>query len=71
MNADGRYQLVPLDARGRYHSVVVPGFWLRPEWLWQDPSPDVSLLLAMIATDALRGRVDAAEAMKRAEVENE
>jgi hypothetical protein len=50
---------------------VVPGFWLRPEWLWQDPSPDVSLLLAMIATDALRGRVDAAEAMKRAEVENE
>jgi Uma2 family endonuclease len=24
---------------GRLHSVVLPGFFLRPEWLWSDPMP--------------------------------
>jgi Uma2 family endonuclease len=24
---------------GELHSQAVPGFWLRPEWLWQDPRP--------------------------------
>jgi hypothetical protein len=22
------------------HSGVLPGFWLRPAWLWQEPLPD-------------------------------
>jgi Uma2 family endonuclease len=36
--------------RGKYHEVrprkgalsseALPGFWLRPEWLWQEPRPD-------------------------------
>jgi Uma2 family endonuclease len=26
--------------KGKYHSVVLSGFWLRPEWLWQEPRPD-------------------------------
>jgi hypothetical protein len=39
-----------LDSRGKYrdirprkglvHSRILPGFWLDPEWLWQDPLPD-------------------------------
>jgi hypothetical protein len=29
-----------LDGReGVYHSEALPGFWLRVEWLWQEPLP--------------------------------
>ena len=52
--ADGKYQEVLLDADGRYHSAVLPGFWLRPDWLWQDPLPNVMTTLATIAPEAVR-----------------
>ncbi|MHB1426525.1 MAG: Uma2 family endonuclease [Gemmataceae bacterium] len=26
--------------KGELHSKVLAGFWLRPEWLWQEPRPD-------------------------------
>jgi hypothetical protein len=29
-------------------SQVLPGFWLRPEWLWQDPRPEEIVFLAAI-----------------------
>ena len=29
--------MVMPEAEGIYHSVVVPGFWLRVDWLWQTP----------------------------------
>ena len=48
LGADGRYEAAPLDADGRYHSRVVPGFWLKPEWLWQDPLPEVRSCLLEI-----------------------
>jgi Uma2 family endonuclease len=42
--------LLRLDARGKYREVrprrgilrsqVVPGFWVRVEWLWQETRPD-------------------------------
>ena len=38
---DGLYALGPIDADGIYHSKVLPGFWLRVEWLWQRPLPSV------------------------------
>ncbi|MBE7472697.1 MAG: hypothetical protein HS114_26505 [Anaerolineales bacterium] len=25
---------------GDYHNFSIVGFWLRVEWLWQDPLPD-------------------------------
>jgi len=25
--------------KGEYHSTVLPGFWLRPEWLFRIPRP--------------------------------
>ena len=36
---DERYRLAPPDEQGRYRARVVPGFWLRVTWLWQDPLP--------------------------------
>ena len=35
---------------GRFESRVMPGFYLRAEWLWQSPLPDeMQLLLDMLA----------------------
>ena len=48
----GRYQPVAPDGRGRYHSAVLPGFWLDPDWFRPDPLPDVEDLLLAIAPDA-------------------
>jgi hypothetical protein len=38
---------------------VLPGFWLREEWLWQEPLPDpLRLLLEMpTAAQALRAQL--------------
>jgi Uma2 family endonuclease len=54
LDSNGRYQPVEADARGRYHSLVLPGFWLDPDWFWQDPLPDVNRLLLQIAPEAYR-----------------
>jgi Uma2 family endonuclease len=54
LGADGQYRAVALDADGRYHSHVLPGFWLMPAWLWQEPLPSPLLLLARIAPQALQ-----------------
>ena len=48
MDADGRYQPIVADAEGRYHSRVLPGFWLRLEWLMQEPLPTPKAALAEI-----------------------
>lgn len=29
------------DIKAEFVSEVVTGFWLRPDWLWQDPLPAV------------------------------
>ena len=48
LNDAGRYEPVQPDAVGRYHSAVLPGFWLDPAWLRQDPLPKVATVLAHI-----------------------
>ena len=45
----GVYEAAALDAERRYHSAAVPGFWLDPAWLWQDPLPDELAILETIA----------------------
>lgn len=35
---EGHYVEVT-EAEGRLVSTVIPGFWLKPEWLWQGPIP--------------------------------
>ncbi len=37
-DAQGTYQLVPPAPDGTYHSPIIPGFWLRVDWLWNLPS---------------------------------
>jgi Uma2 family endonuclease len=54
LNAQGKYDPIAPDADGRYHSTVLPGFWLRPDWLWQDPLPDPLELLAAITPPGSR-----------------
>ncbi len=54
LDPDGRYQPAAPDAAGRYHSAALPGFWLDPAWLDQDPSPSVERLMLRIAPDAYR-----------------
>ncbi len=69
LTVEGRYQAVPPDADGRYHALVLPGFWLDPAWLWQEPLPDPLTALATIAPEALRGALTAAESGRQAEGE--
>jgi Uma2 family endonuclease len=52
LNASGSYERVEPDAAGRYHSAVLPGFWIDPRWFWQEPLPIVEDLLFEIAGDA-------------------
>jgi len=41
LGEDGRYRTTFAGAEGIYHSEVLSGFWLRVEWLWQEPLPAV------------------------------
>lgn len=40
LGGEGHYRRAALE-EGIYCSEVVTGFWLRPDWLWQDPLPAV------------------------------
>jgi Uma2 family endonuclease len=51
LDAAGLYQNV-LPADGIYRSRVLPGFWLRVEWLWREPLPDATQALLTIDRDA-------------------
>ncbi len=37
----GTYAAAGPDDEGRLHSEVLPGFWIRAEWLWAEPLPTV------------------------------
>ena len=51
----GRFLPLLPDEEGRLHSRVLPGFWLRPAWLWQDPPPATLKTLAeVVGPDRLR-----------------
>ncbi len=41
-DANGLFQPAFSNADGIYHSVGLPGFWLREGWLWQSPMPLMS-----------------------------
>lgn len=43
--AGGRYELRQPDEEGVYRSSVLPDFWLRVDWLWQEPLPAVEDVL--------------------------
>jgi Uma2 family endonuclease len=39
LNEKGKYEAQP-KTKGVVKSQVLPGFWLKSEWLWQEPLPD-------------------------------
>lgn len=41
LDASGKFQLIEPIGEGRINSAVLPAFYLRPDWLWQEPLPDV------------------------------
>ena len=45
LNGNNQYQRQNLDDKGNYFSRELPGFWLKPEWLWQDPLPKARTVL--------------------------
>jgi Uma2 family endonuclease len=40
-NQEGEWVEIKPDEQGRLHSKVLPGFWLKPEWLASNPLPPV------------------------------
>lgn len=48
LSREGVYQLTEPDASGIYRSTQLDGFWLKVEWLWQDPLPDEEDVLKQI-----------------------
>jgi Uma2 family endonuclease len=46
-NASGAYRETK-PRKGVLHSTALPGFWLRPEWLWQQPRPKMIMILTEI-----------------------
>jgi Uma2 family endonuclease len=48
LDEKGRYRPVPADPDGRYHSAILPGFWLQVDWVTSAEPPDVLTALAQI-----------------------
>jgi len=51
-----RYRLAFEGGEGEFRSQVVPGFWLRIEWLWQTPLPPTDAILLEIGGQAYARR---------------
>jgi Uma2 family endonuclease len=51
LGTDKRYYPVPL-CDGAFRSTIVPGFWFKPSWLWEDPLPDTLDLLRELGVNA-------------------
>jgi Uma2 family endonuclease len=47
LTRQGKYREVRAR-KGELHSQALPGFWFRPEWLWQNPRPKRAAVLAQI-----------------------
>jgi Uma2 family endonuclease len=54
LGESGHYREVAPDDQGRYHSQVLPGFWLDPAWFRQDPPPSPEEVMMQIAPAAYR-----------------
>lgn len=57
LEENGQYELVATEEDERVESVVLPGFWLNPAWVWQTPLPDeLKLIQGMSEAAAARLR---------------
>ncbi len=39
-NHAGKWEPIPLSAEGVFHSLAIPEFWMRVDWLWAEELPD-------------------------------
>lgn len=53
LNAQGQYQKISVSPDGIFHSEVVPGFWLRLEWLWVEQPNLLRALAELIGPDEM------------------
>ena len=51
-DAEGHYQGQVLDSEGRYHSLVIPGLWFKPAWLWLEKLPGAKDILKLVGGEA-------------------
>lgn len=49
LRPDGGYAPGAVDDAGVYRSAVIPGFWLRTDWLWQHPLPPIAAIRRLYA----------------------
>src|SRR5258706_367287 len=52
LDGRGRYQPIPA-VDGVYHSSVLPGFWLREDWLWVDKPDPLAALAEVVGVERL------------------
>lgn len=53
LDESGRYQPVPIGSDGIYRSGVLPGFWLKVDWLWAPESDPLTALAEIVGTERL------------------
>jgi Uma2 family endonuclease len=53
----GLYEPIFSGREGVFHSEAVPGFWLRVEWLWQEPLPKMDDVLLEVGGEAYARRL--------------
>lgn len=44
-DSNGKFQSVAIGNDDIYRSTVLDGFWLKIEWLWQNPKPPLVQVL--------------------------
>ena len=47
LDDEGLYHSLPLGSDNRFHSEVLPGFWLDISWFWSDSPPRITEVLAL------------------------
>ena len=45
LNDEGLYTVVPVGEDGIFRSAVLEGLWLKVDWLWQEPLPQLMYIL--------------------------
>ncbi len=53
LDTKGRYQPVPVNPDNTYHSTVLPGFWLKVDWLWAEEPNPLAALAEVVGTEKL------------------
>jgi Uma2 family endonuclease len=52
LGQNATFEDVAPDSRGRFHSTILPGFWIDPAWFRQDPMPAPEAALMELAPEA-------------------